>query len=169
MNVVIHDLPKGQINNIFDSTKKDIQIISDNGNIKNCIECFGCWVKSRGECIIHDSYNNMGAIFSKAKHVIIISKCCYGGYSPFVKTVLDRSISYLLPFFKTIDNETHHKQRYKKSFSLSVYFYGEYISPQEKETAKKLVKANSLNFYISEYKIYFFRHPLELINEVKIL
>ena len=40
MNVVIHDLPKGQINNIFDSTKKDIQIISDNGNIKNCIGCF---------------------------------------------------------------------------------------------------------------------------------
>ncbi|WP_407654270.1 MULTISPECIES: hypothetical protein [Caproicibacterium] len=37
---------------------------------------------------------------SQCDELILISKCCYGGFSPFVKNVLDRSIPYIHPVKK---------------------------------------------------------------------
>ena len=155
MNVIIHDLNDEDFKLLFPKKSEDVYVVSNNGNIKNCIGCFGCWIKTPGKCVIKDGYDNIGALFAKADNIIIISKCCYGGYSPFVKNVLDRSISYMLPFFKTINNETHHKQRYNKSLALSVYFYGEDITGQEKKTVQDMVKANCINFNINNYKVDF--------------
>lgn len=165
MNVVIHDLDRGQFKALFPDISETTRVISDNGSIRNCIGCFGCWIKTPGKCVIKDGYENMGEILSQADNVAIISKCCYGGYSPFVKNVLDRSISYLLPFFKTKKNETHHKPRYKKRFRLSVYFYGN-ITPRETETARNLVKANGVNFNVSNCKAEFYQSLDRLCEEV---
>ncbi len=167
MNVIIHDLERDFFHSIFSFESEDVQIISDEGSIKNCIGCFGCWIKTPGECVLKDGYENMGRILSQADNVIVISRCCYGGYSPFVKNVFDRSISYLLPFFKIKRNETHHKQRYQNTFRFSVYFYGEHILEQEMKTARDLIKANSINFHVQEHEILFFSSLSELCNEVK--
>ena len=102
MNVIIHDLNDLQFQQFFSKITGDTQIISNNGYIKNCIGCFGCWTKTPGQCVMKDGYENMGSILSQADTVTIISKCYYGGYSPFIKNVLDRSIPFLLPFFKMI-------------------------------------------------------------------
>lgn len=175
MKVIIHDLTDRQFQQVFPQITGntqitgdaqitedmkitgDAQIISDKGCIKSCIGCFGCWVKTPGQCVIKDGYETMGHILSQADTVIIISECCYGGYSPFVKNVLDRSISFLLPFFKTMNHETHHKPRYRQSFRLSVYFYGKHITQTEKETAQKMVARNSINFHVSKHTVTFFR------------
>jgi multimeric flavodoxin WrbA len=145
MNILIHDL--NNINQADLFGKKETTVISDNGTIKPCICCYGCWIKTPGQCIIKDGYDNMGVLFSKCNQVIIISQCFYGGYSPFVKNVLDRSVCpYLLPYFKTRNGETHHPKRYKNDIALSVHFYGT-ITEAEKETARKLVRANKINLF----------------------
>ncbi|MDO5601326.1 MAG: flavodoxin family protein, partial [Oscillospiraceae bacterium] len=82
-----------------------------------------------------------------------------------VKNVLDRSISVLLPFFVTRKDETHHKHRYKKEFKLSVYFYGDAISPSEMETAKKLVRANCVNLYVPQYNVRFYKSLEDLCQK----
>ena len=168
MNVIIHDLEKQQFEQLFPHIKEDTHVIYDRGCIRNCIGCFGCWIKTPGKCVIKDGYDDMGEILSKANKVIIISKCYYGGYSPFVKNILDRSISYLLPFFRTRKNETHHKPRYKNNFGLQVYFYGEHISEQEKDTARKLVAANCVNFYVQEQEVLFSSSVNQLCQEVEL-
>lgn len=154
MDLIIHDIEKDKFESLFQNIDKTSTVIFDNGNIKNCVGCFGCWIKTPGKCVIKDGYDNLGELFSKADRIIVISKCCFGGYSPFVKNVFDRSISYLLPFFKIINNETHHKARYNASFFYSVNFYGENISDKEKETAVNMIKAESVNFH-SDYEITF--------------
>lgn len=166
MNVIIHDLTDLQFQQMFPQITGDTQIISNNGYIKNCVGCFGCWIKTPGQCVMKDGYENMGSILSQADIVTIISKSCYGGYSPFVKNVLDRSISFLLPFFKVIDNETHHKPRYKKSFQLSVYFYGEHITQSERDTAKNMVDRNSINFNVSKHNVTFFKFIEQLCETI---
>lgn len=166
MNVIIHDLTDLQFQQIFPQVTGDTQIISDKGHIKNCIGCFGCWIKTPGQCVVKDGYENMGSILSRADTVTIISKCYYGGYSPFVKNVLDRSISFLLPFFKVIDHETHHKPRYEKSFQLHVYFYGRHITQSEKDTAKDMVGRNSTNFNVSEHNVTFFESIEQLCEKI---
>lgn len=155
MKVIIHDLSQKKFTELDLNIDKNDTVISDNGTIHHCIGCFGCWIKTPGICVLKDDYNNMGEILSKCSELVIISECVYGSYSPFIRNVLDRSIPYLLPYFVYINNETHHKQRYKNNITLSVHFYGNDISIAEKKTAKSLVKANGVNFYLSESEVYF--------------
>lgn len=164
MNVILHDLTAAEADGIFPDTA---EIISNNGTIQNCIGCFGCWIKTPGKCVLKDGYENMGKLLAQADKLTIVSRCCYGSYSPFVKNVIDRSISYLLPFFRTIHNETHHKPRYKKRLSLSVHFYGEKITLPEKRTAENLVAANCVNFNIREYKVTFSENLNELLEVIQ--
>ncbi|MDD3339853.1 MAG: NAD(P)H-dependent oxidoreductase [Lachnospiraceae bacterium] len=157
MTVIIHDLENTELQTIFPQIGKDTVLVSEKGSIKNCIGCFGCWIKTPGTCVLKDGYENMGWILSQAETVIIISKCYYGGYSPFVKNILDRSIPFLLPFFKIEKNETHHKQRYKNTFQLVVHFYGENITSQEMDIAHSLVKANAINLHATSCKVLFYQ------------
>ena len=155
MNVLIHDLSKEQFQSLFPQVNHNVYIISDTGTIQHCAGCFGCWIKTPGICVLNDGYDNMGELLSKSTKVTIISRCFYGCYSPFVKNVLDRSIPWLLPFFKIRNNETHHKRRYQNNMQFAVHFYGEKITAKERETAEKLVKANCNNFYVKNYEITF--------------
>lgn len=122
------------------------KVISPRGEIHHCLGCFGCWVKTPGKCVIHDGYENTGIDMSKCGELIIISQCCYGSVSPFVKTLQDRAISYIHPDFELRKGEMHHKRRYENVISLSAYFYGEDITDAEKETARNLMEANADNY-----------------------
>lgn len=165
MRILIHDLSNDIFQALFPEIDKDVCIISDTGTIRHCIGCFGCWIKTPGKCILKDGYDNMGKMLSKAEKVTIISRCYYGCYSPFVKNVLDRSISWLLPFFKIKNNETHHKRRYQNDMQMTVHFYGE-TDPEERETARELVRANCINFYVENYEITFSKSFEELCGKV---
>ena len=164
MNLLIHDLSKIEVEK-FIGENDDIKVISNNNSIRNCMGCFGCWIKTPGKCVINDDYQNMGALLGAAENVIVISRCFYGGYSPFVKNVMDRSIPYLLPFFKIKQNETHHKQRYHNRFNFIVCFYGSDISNEEKEIATKLVEANAINFDTNRLKINFCENEEEALRK----
>ncbi|MDR1420323.1 MAG: flavodoxin family protein [Treponema sp.] len=164
MNILIHDIKNPDEKTFFDNWKNDATVISDNGKIHPCICCFGCWIKTPGQCVINDGYNNMGALLSKCKRMIIISRCFYGSYSPFVHNVLDRSIPYILPCFRTKNGETHHKNRYDNAIIFTVYFYGK-ISDREKETARKLTAANGISFFAQKTETYFYE-KIEDIPEV---
>ena len=154
MEIIIHDLPEEKFKKIYKNTDNSL-IITDNKKIKSCMGCFYCWTKNPGECRIKDSYDNLAELYSKAEKIIIISKCCYGSYSPFIKNILDRSIPYLLPFFKIKNKEMHHTIRYKKSFYFDVYFYGENIPNEEKEIAKSMIKANCINLNVTNFNVSF--------------
>lgn len=166
MDILIHDLSEEQFQSLFGTVDKNVRIISDTGAVRCCTGCFGCWIKTPGRCVLKDGYGDMGEVLSKSEKVTVISRCFYGSYSPFVKNVFDRSIPYLLPFFKIKNNETHHKRRYQNNINLAVHFYGENITEEEAETAGKLVKANCTNFYVTNYEISFSKSLKELKEKV---
>lgn len=166
MKLLIHDLGDEDFRKIFPNPPDDMVIISDDGTIHHCLGCFGCWVKTPAVCVIRDKYGDMGERFSRCKETIIISKCCYGGFSPFVKNVLDRSISYVHPYFVIRNGEMHHRRRYKNHIDMRVWFYGENITEKEKQTAQKLVKANSINFDCDIRSVSFMRSIMEMEGQV---
>lgn len=145
MRLLIHDLEKADVKNHIGSFSEDVMVIDNTKQINNCIGCFGCWIKTPASCVIKDSFMDMGKLIAKSDEIIILSRCVFGGYSPFIKNVLDRSISYVLPYFTMRRGEMHHKSRYLKQGKLSVYFYGEDITDEERQTAQNLVAANALN------------------------
>jgi multimeric flavodoxin WrbA len=121
---------------------------SPSGKLHPCLGCFGCWIKTPLLCVIHDGYERLGEYCVNSEELIIISKCFYGGYSPFVKNILDRSIGVMLPFFEIIRGKMHHSARTKNHPKLSVYLYGP-MTEAEYKTAAKLVEANAINFHAS--------------------
>ena len=165
MNLIIHDLSKEQWEALAFPLKEETKIIDNSGKIKKCMGCFGCWLKTQGRCVIPDEYQRMGELAAKAEELTIISKCSFGSYSSFVKNVLDRSISYVLPFFEIREGEMHHRKRYDNQFLMRVIFYGSDITEEEKETAKELVKANAVNLH-GKVKEVLFVESAEKIGEV---
>jgi multimeric flavodoxin WrbA len=163
MNILIHDRNSIENEKILKNNTEETIIISDNGKIKPCICCFGCWIKTPGQCVIKDGFDNMGELWSKCNQLIIISQCYYGCYSPFVKNVLDRSICpYQLPYFTEINGETRHPKRYKNKIEMSIHFYGK-ITENEKETVRMLGN----KYFIFKSLSIFFYDSFEEIKGVK--
>ena len=141
MKLIITDLDNFNI-----PVEGEYKLINPQGDIHHCVGCFGCWVKTPGKCVIHDGYEGTGMDLGKCTELILISRCCYGSVSPFVKIVQDRAISYIHPDFVIRNGEMHHKRRYKNMITLSAYFYGEDITEIEKETAINVLQANVENY-----------------------
>lgn len=134
MKVIIHDLSEGTA---FSPKKpdKDSVVIHANNQYAPCRGCFQCWLKNAGFCTMKDSLQHIGALIGQSDPLIIVSRCCYGGYSSPVKAILDRAIGVSLPFFTWRGGQTHHISRYARRKLLRVCFYGE-CSELERETAR---------------------------------
>ncbi len=139
----------------------EYKLIKPAGDIRHCVGCFGCWVKTPGECVIRDGYQLTGRDLSRCGELILISRCVYGSVSPFVKNVLDRAISYIHPDFVIRQGEMHHKRRYDNRLNITACFYGDDITPAERSTAERLTAANSVN-YDGSALVRFFKSPEEL-------
>ena len=153
MNLLIHDMDKTEWEKVA-ADYEGWKIIADNGEIKPCVGCFGCWLRTPGECAIKDGYDQMGKSIHEADEVVIMSKYTYGGFSSFVKNVMDRSIGYILPYFRMYKGEMHHKPRYKESKPISVIFRGNGLTDGDKEKARQYVEAviTNLNAKVKEIR-----------------
>ncbi len=165
MRLIIHDLEPGRFERLFAGQLGDLHVISPDAPIHHCLGCFGCWVKTPGACVIRDQYGDLGELLASCQEVVIISRCCYGGFSPFVKNILDRSISYIHPFFVNRNGEMHHRRRYNHQARLKVWFYGE-VTEEEKVTARGLVAANAVNLWWDAAGVSFYRDISEMEGEV---
>ena len=157
MKLLIHDLNEETIHLLLPNIHEDVILVSDNGTAHHCFGCFGCWIKTPGACVIRDHLGDMGECLSKCDEVTIISQCFYGGFSPTVKKVMDRSISYGHPYFVMRNGEMHHRRRYQNHFVFKVWFYGEDITQKEKQTAQRLIHANSINLDCGDESVTFVR------------
>ena len=160
--LIVYDLDeKNEL--LLSEWKETDQLLSADPMVKDCLGCFNCWIRTPGSCMIKDRCSVLPGYLANADEVVIISPVVYGSYSPRIKGVLDRSIGYLLPFFRIIGNEMHHQMRYQNPFKFRVLFYGECDS-LEKETARKLVEANGINLGAGSVEVRFLETP-ELIRE----
>lgn len=159
MKTIIHDMPAGTFKN-----GEEQLVIGPGDPFLRCIGCFGCWVKTPAVCVLPDKYRHMPAVLKQSDELVLVSRCTYGGYSPFIKGALDRSIGYLLPYFRICNNEMHHRLRYKKELHISSYFYGA-VNEQEAETAKGVAAGNAVNFNAGIHRVRFFDSSEELLRE----
>jgi multimeric flavodoxin WrbA len=166
VKLIIHDLEDSVFNNLGVKIGYGDEVISNNGMITPCLGCFGCWIRTPSICIIRDGYQYIGKLFAEKDEIMIISRCVYGGFSPFVKNVCDRSIGSLLPFFEIIQGRMHHAPRTKNRPKFSVCFYGD-ITEKEKKTAVKLILANAINIHAAFHSVEFFTAIDEIRGSVQ--
>jgi multimeric flavodoxin WrbA len=153
--LILHDLPQGEAESFMQEKAANYTLFAAAPAVHHCIGCFGCWMKTPGRCVIKDRGSDFASLMSAHDEVVFLSRMVYGGLSPDIKAVLDRSIGYVLPFFRMANGEMHHSLRYDKPPSFRYVFYGDDITKQEKVTAKKLAAANALNLGSGQSSVVF--------------
>lgn len=170
--LLIHDLNVKDANEIIPLLPPNSKIFSkETDNIKSCLGCFSCWIKTPGKCIIKDSYSEIPKYILENGTCIIITEIKYGCYTSYVKNVLDRLPSgLLLPFFQTVNGEIHHVPRYKNTaLKFIVIGYGQDVTSDEEKTFKDLIKRNMINLYVTNYESYVIKNISEAKAILEIL
>ena len=93
-------------------------------------------------------------ILGTSEDLTIITENLYGGYSPEVKNLLDRSIAISTPFSTYRKREMHHTLRYGMRNRLHVIVYGD-ISEAERKTFELTAERNAINMGFREHSITF--------------
>lgn len=107
MKVIIHDLGE-EITCLLKKTNEDLVVIHADNQYAHCRGCFKCWLKNAGYCVMRDSLRHIGALIGKGDSLIIVSRCCYGGYSSPVKAVLSLNRSFSSIFHLARRARPHH-------------------------------------------------------------
>jgi len=118
-----------------------------NKKVATCIGCFGCWLKTPGQCILNDEGREIAKAVAISDLLILLSPVTFGGYSFQLKKILDRLIPNLLPLFTKINGEIHHKYRYEKKPKLLVFGHLQEFDEESERIFKALVGRNALNMH----------------------
>ena len=83
-------------------------------DISYCIGCFGCWVKSPGECRSEDESLIVSRAYINSDFVLWASPVIMGFYSALLKKVTDKFIQLVEPYMVFVDGESRHVARYDR-------------------------------------------------------
>jgi multimeric flavodoxin WrbA len=113
--------------------------------IRPCVGCFGCWLKTPGECLMDDDGRVTARAQATADARIVLTPVSFGGYSGLVKRAMDRMIPTISPLFKMVHGEIHHQLRYPNPTSW--FAVGWLPQPDAARTAlfQQLIARNALN------------------------
>jgi multimeric flavodoxin WrbA len=115
--------------------------------ISYCTGCWGCWVKTPGECVVPDDTIEIRKQMIHSDFVLYASPIIMGYTSALMKMVQDKSIPLLHPYIELVNKECHHEGRYSQYPKIGLLFQ------QEPETTeadisllKELFERYSINF-----------------------
>lgn len=113
----------------------------DNKDITFCRGCFGCWVKTPGECIMKDKISEINRSFVNSRVTFYLSPVIFGQFSANIKNVIDRSLPNVLPYFvKGPDGSTTHPLRYENNPAIYIIGYGENIESCDQQLFSDITK-----------------------------
>ncbi len=83
-------------------------------HLAHCTGCFGCWVKTPGQCVTADQGREIVRTIVNSDTLILFTPVTFGGYSSTLKLMVDRFIPLVSPFFILRHGEIHHLPRYQR-------------------------------------------------------
>lgn len=91
-------------------------------DIKYCTGCWGCWVKTPGECLFPDDSRTVCEESINSDLVLFASPIIMGFTSALLKKTMDKMIPLVHPYIELVQKECHHKVRYDKYPRLGLLF-----------------------------------------------
>jgi len=83
-------------------------------NLKGCSGCFGCRIKTPGECVKRDDSSRICRAAIEADILLFASPMKMGFTSALLKHATDQMIPLIHPYFLIEGGEVHHRARYQK-------------------------------------------------------
>ncbi|AJA46990.1 NADPH-dependent FMN reductase [Clostridium pasteurianum DSM 525 = ATCC 6013] len=169
-DIPLRDILNKKLFEAFSSKQNDFKsYLVKEEDLKPCIGCFSCWLKTPGLCVIKDLGRDISRDILNCDLLIIVSKIAFGCYSPAIKRILDRHIPSILPFLKIVNGEMHHSSRYNKYPEIVVLGYGEDVTIEEEKTLNQLADANAVNLQKKKAKTYICRSEKEIDSIMKVV
>ncbi len=81
-------------------------------DIKFCTGCFGCWVKTPGECVAKDASHDVCRSIINSDFLLWAAPLRMGFPDAALKKMMDKSIPLIHPYFVVDHGEAHHRPRY---------------------------------------------------------
>jgi len=81
-------------------------------DLKNCSGCFGCWVKTPGECVQRGDNAKLCRAAIEADLLLLASPVTMGFTTALLKRAADHMIALIHPYFVVENGEVHHRSRY---------------------------------------------------------
>lgn len=111
-----------------------------------------------GENMGTDKSTNIEEAIGKCKQLVLISRCVYGGFSPFIQGVLSRCRKCFGPFLELRHGQTHFevKSENKNAFGMVCCFYGSHITQGEEQSARIQSVSDGISLQAKGVKILFY-------------
>jgi multimeric flavodoxin WrbA len=81
-------------------------------DIKFCTGCFGCWVKTPGQCVVKDASHDVCRAVINSDFLLWAAPLRMGFPDAVLKKMMDKSIPLIHPYFVVDHGEAHHRPRY---------------------------------------------------------
>jgi hypothetical protein len=102
------------------------------GELKNCVGCFGCWIQTPGECVMHDAIAEINSRSIQSDVTVYLCPIIFGQFSANMKNVIDRWLPNMLPYFITrSDGSSMHPARYASYPKQIMIGYGEHLEAED--------------------------------------
>ena len=107
-----------ELSGLLESSNHTINILKlREMDIKHCIGCFGCWVRTPGQCIFKDDSHDICREVINSDFVLFAAPLVMGFPGAVLKIAMDKLIPLVLPYIEMVNNrECHHEKRYDKEY-----------------------------------------------------
>ncbi len=147
MKMIVHDMQEESWHGLGVKLQEKDIVISD------AAACTGSEIESAmGSCC----------------QLILISRCVYGGFSPFIQSVLEKCRRHFGPLLEMRHGQTHYEVKggNKNTFGMVCCFYGEHITPQEEQSARLQSVSDGISLQARGVKIIFY-DTIEKLSQLK--
>jgi len=118
-----------------------------------CRGCFGCWVKTPGECVIRDAMADINRANVQNDVMVYLTPIVFGQYSANIKSALDRWIPNALPFLVAHPNGgTTHPPRYAANAQYIMLGYGDGLTAEDKRLFSQITVKHRANGTVLIYE-----------------
>jgi len=115
--------------------------------IKHCLGCVACWVKTPGKCVQNDDMEELIEKFIGSDISIFATPIHVDNVSGIMKDFIDRLIPTRMPYFEVhIDGETRHLNRYNQKSKIMMISSCGYPEQSQFQVIRLWLKRFSRNF-----------------------
>ncbi len=105
----------GQIKNVLEAQNHSVTLIDlRHLSLRYCIGCWGCWVKTPGQCTAQDASIEIDQAVINSDFTLWAAPLKMGFPSALLKMALDKHIPLIHPYMEVVHNEAHHLKRYHR-------------------------------------------------------
>jgi len=105
----------GQLKSSLEANQKSVTCLDLRAlPLRHCVGCWGCWVKTPGECVARDASLEMDRAVINADFVLWAAPLKMGFPAELLKMALDKHLPLIHPYMEVAYGESHHLRRYKR-------------------------------------------------------